>query len=120
MTGGERGSQPRITLYTKSDCELCHEAKATLLALQRELGFELDEIDIMTDPALYDVFRVEIPVGYLDGRKVFKYRVDSTLLRRQLHRRRGWLVDRWFSYRRPSSWCWAVSAYLACRSVWIA
>ena len=67
MTEGVQGPQPRITLYTKADCELCHEAKATLLALQRELGFEVDEIDIMTDPALYDAFRMEIPVGYLDG-----------------------------------------------------
>jgi glutaredoxin len=101
MTEGVQGPQPRITLYTKSDCELCHEAKATLLALQRELGFEVDEIDIMTDPALYDSFRTEIPVGYLDGRKVFKYRLDSTLLRRQLQRRYRWSVGRWFSHLRP-------------------
>ena len=57
MTGGEQGTPPRITLYTKTDCELCHVAKATLLALQRELPFDLDEIDITTDPALYDAFQ---------------------------------------------------------------
>jgi hypothetical protein len=102
MVEGERGSPPRITLYTKEDCELCYAAKATLLALQPELGFELDEIDITTDRTLYDAFRVEIPVGYLDGRKLFKYRVDPGLLRRQLGRRRGWFVGRWFSYRRSA------------------
>jgi glutaredoxin len=101
MTEGAQGPQPRITFYTKPDCALCHEAKATLLALQRELGFEVDEIDIMTDPALYDTFHTEIPVGYLDGRKVFKYRLDSTLLRRQLQRRYRWSVGRWFSHLRP-------------------
>jgi hypothetical protein len=116
MTERDRGPELRITLYTKSDCDLCHEAKAMLLALQRELGFELDEIDIMTDPTLYDTFHIEIPVGYLDGRKLFKYRVNPALLRRQLHRRRGWLAGRWFSLLRSSFWCWAVSAYLACRS----
>jgi hypothetical protein len=103
MTERDRGSEPCIIFYTKSDCELCHEAKATLLSLQCELGFVLDEIDITTDPALYDAFRVEIPVGYLDGRKLFKYRVDPTLLRRQLHRRRGRLVGRWFSPLRLES-----------------
>jgi glutaredoxin len=97
MTEGDRGPAPRITLYTKTDCELCHAAKATLLALQRELGFALDEIDITTDPTLHDAFREEIPVGYLDGRKLFKYQVDATLLRRQLRRRRRWLVGGWFS-----------------------
>ena len=97
MTNGERGPAPRITLYTKTDCELCHAAKVTLLALQCEFGFELDEIDITTDPTLYDAFHVEIPVGYLDGRKLFKYRVDPARMRRQLHRRGGWHIGGWFA-----------------------
>jgi hypothetical protein len=97
MTNEERGLAPRIRLYTKTDCELCQAAKATLLTLQRELDFEFDEIDITTDPTLYNAFRVEIPVGYLDGRKLFKYRVDPALMRRQLHRRGGWRLGRWFA-----------------------
>jgi len=95
-----RATAPHLTLYTKSDCELCYRAKATLLDLQGELGFTLEEIDITTSPTLYDAFYLEIPVGYLDGRKVFKYRVDSTLLRRQLQRRQRWHVGGWFSTRR--------------------
>jgi glutaredoxin len=102
MVQTDRGLKPRITLYIKSDCELCHEAKATLLTLQDVLVFELEEIDITTDAALHEAFREEIPVGYLDGRKLFKYRVDPALLRRQLDRRRGWLVGRWFSHLRSS------------------
>jgi glutaredoxin len=102
MVQTDRGLEPRITLYTKSDCELCHEAKATLLALQDVFVFELKEIDITTDAALHEALREEIPVGYLDGRKLFKYRVDPGLLRRQLGRRRGWFVGRWFSYRRSA------------------
>jgi glutaredoxin len=97
MTKGNQGPAPRIILYTKADCELCHAAKATLLMLQRELDFEIDEIDITTDPTLYDAFRMEIPVAYLDGRKLFKYHLNPSLLRRQLHRRSGWLVGRWFA-----------------------
>jgi glutaredoxin len=101
MGANERGVESRITLYTKPDCHLCHEAKATLLALGRELAFELVEIDITTDTALYDAFCEEIPVGFLDGRKLFKYRVDPALLRRRLHKRRGWLSGRWLSSLRP-------------------
>jgi glutaredoxin len=100
MMEGHREPVPCITLYTKADCELCDAAKATLLGLQGELGFAFDEIDITTSPALYDAFHAEIPVGFLDGRKVFKYQVDSTLLRRQLRRRHRWLVDGWFCSRR--------------------
>jgi hypothetical protein len=101
MSEADCGPASRIVLYTKPECELCQAAKATLLRLQPELGFELDEIDITTDPALYDAYGGEIPVGYLDGRKLFKYRVDAWQLRRQLNRRRGWLVGRWFSSPRP-------------------
>jgi hypothetical protein len=103
MMEERRGSPPRITLYTKADCELCGAAKATLLVLQGELGFALDEIDITSNPTLYDAFHEEIPVGYLDGRKLFKYRVDSTLLRRQLQRRHRGLIGGWFSPRQSSS-----------------
>jgi predicted DsbA family dithiol-disulfide isomerase len=95
MTEADRRSEIRITLYTKPACELCHTAKAMLRTLQDELGFVLDEIDITTDPALYDAHAEEIPVGYLDGRKLFKYRVDALQLRRQLQRRGGWLGGRW-------------------------
>src|SRR5919108_394619 len=31
MTTGERGAAPRIILYTKTECELCHAAKTMLL-----------------------------------------------------------------------------------------
>jgi glutaredoxin len=100
MAGEDQRRAPCITLYTKSDCELCCQAKATLLALRRELAFELEEIDISTDASLDEAFREAIPVGYLDGRKIFKYRVDPTLLRRQLQRRRKVLGVHWFFRRR--------------------
>jgi glutaredoxin len=86
-----------ITLYTKPGCHLCDDAKAVLQELRERLDFELLEIDITTDPVLDEAFRDEIPVGYVDGRKLFKYRVDPVLLQRQLHRRGRWLAERWFS-----------------------
>lgn len=81
-----------ITLYTKPDCPLCDEAKAALLALRDELAIDVHEVDITADPALYEAFREAIPVGFLNGQKLFKYRVDPALLRRQLRRRRGWFA----------------------------
>jgi glutaredoxin len=98
------GGVAQLILYTKSDCELCHEAKIALSALSQELTFVVVEIDITTDPTLYDAFRTEIPVGFLDGRKVFKYRVDAALLRRQFARRWRRQLGQWLrSTRRTSS-----------------
>jgi glutaredoxin len=99
----DRGQKLRLTLYTKPDCGLCGEAKTTLLALTRELTFDLVEIDITTDATLYETFREEIPVGFVDGRKLFKYRVDPALLRRQFHRRRRWFSGRWSASLRRES-----------------
>jgi glutaredoxin len=97
MGANGSGMASHLILYTKPDCELCHEAKAALLPLSRELTFELVEIDITTDAALYDAFHEEIPVGFLDGHKLFKYRVDPAHIRRRWHKRRGWRLGGWLS-----------------------
>ena len=90
----------RITLYTKPECGLCEEAKVALLMLREEFAFDVDEIDITADPVLGEAFREEIPVGFLDGRKLFKYHVDVALLRRQLLRRGGRFgLTRWMGRR---------------------
>ena len=90
----------RITLYTKPECALCDEAKAALLALREELAFDVQEIDITTDPTLFETFWEEIPVGFLDGQKLFKYHVDPALMRRQLLRRGGRSGLTWWVRRR--------------------
>lgn len=51
-----------LTLYTRKDCHLCEEAKATLESLQSTYPHRLVEIDIDTDPALQKAYLVEIPV----------------------------------------------------------
>jgi glutaredoxin len=71
-----------LTLYTKPDCHLCEEAKKRLLQLQKELGFPIEEVDISKDPNLLARYGEEVPVGLLEGEKVFKYRVDERRLRR--------------------------------------
>lgn len=104
MGANESSVAPRLILYTKPDCELCHEAKAVLLALSGELMFALVEIDITTDAALYDAFQEEIPVGFLDGHKLFKYRVDPARIRRHWYKRRGWRLGRWLPALRRQPW----------------
>ncbi|MBI5878505.1 MAG: glutaredoxin family protein [Chloroflexi bacterium] len=57
----------RLTLYGKPDCHLCHEAKAMLARLQREVPFMLDEVDILSDEALHRRYAFTIPVIVIDG-----------------------------------------------------
>lgn len=75
-----------LTLYSRPDCCLCEEMKTTLHAVQREMPFALDQVDISNDAALTARFGTEIPVLFINGRKAFKYRVTASELRLRLLR----------------------------------
>ena len=57
----------QITLYTRHHCPLCDKAKDTLLELQKEWEFSLEEIDIETSDELTELYGLMIPVVHLDG-----------------------------------------------------
>jgi glutaredoxin len=76
-----------ITLYSKPDCHLCAEALATLLRLQGELDFELEQHDITRDDVLQRSYFERIPVIALDGEELFDYFIDETVLRERLESR---------------------------------
>jgi hypothetical protein len=75
---------PELTVYTAPGCCLCDEAAAVLERLAPELGITVRWVDITGDAALEARWREQLPAGVLDGRKVFKFRVDEALLRRRL------------------------------------
>ena len=55
-----------------------------MLALEDELGFELEEIAIDGDPELERRYRELIPVIEIDGKQAFVYFVQPDALRRKL------------------------------------
>ncbi len=74
---------PRVTLYTRSGCHLCDTAKEQLQRARRGAAFELEEIDIDSDPELHALYNEEVPVIAINGKKAFKYNVDErTFLKR--------------------------------------
>lgn len=75
-----------VTLYSKPDCHLCVEARALLLGLRTELGFELREVDISTDEAVHRAYFERIPVVALGDEELFEYFVDEAVLRNRLGR----------------------------------
>ncbi len=66
-----------VVLYTKPECCLCDTVKAQLNKLRAIEPFELLEVNILEDSAAYAKFHEEIPVGFISGRKVFKYHLDE-------------------------------------------
>jgi glutaredoxin len=73
-----------LTVYSKPDCHLCADAMTALRALQAELGFALEELDITTDDALLRAYFERIPVVALDGEVLFEYFVEEAVLRDRL------------------------------------
>jgi glutaredoxin-like protein DUF836 len=73
-----------VVLYTREGCSLCVTAKAAILALRREVPFHFREVDIGWSGDLYEDHKHDIPVVEIDGRRVFKHRVDAEALRERL------------------------------------
>jgi hypothetical protein len=76
----------RLTLYSRPECHLCHEMRAVVEAVAREVPLTLEEVDVDGDPALAAMYGADIPVLCVNGRKAFKYRVGADTLRARLLR----------------------------------
>lgn len=85
---GQAAAPPRVTVYSKPDCHLCVAVMTTLLELQAELGFTVEERDITTDEKLLRAYFERIPVIALDGEELFEYFLDEGVLRERLESRR--------------------------------
>lgn len=68
-----------VTLYTRTGCHLCEQAKTDLEALQSVIPHKLVEIDIESEPALVSKFALEIPVV-----EVGPYRLKAPFTRKEL------------------------------------
>lgn len=74
----------RVTLYGKPGCCLCDDARAELAAVRGGRQFELTEVDVSLDPALWRAYGERIPVVEIDGEEVFELHVERAELARVL------------------------------------
>ena len=70
----------KVTLYTRSGCHLCDDAKQAIESARRRTPFDYEEFDIDSDPQLRRLYNEEVPVIAIDGKKAFKYRVTAAEL----------------------------------------
>ena len=74
----------KVLLYGKKECCLCDEAMVLLTRVSISLPFDLEKRDISGNPELLEKFGLKIPVIFVDGVEVFKYRVNEARLRSML------------------------------------
>ncbi|MBE3558058.1 MAG: glutaredoxin family protein [Ktedonobacteraceae bacterium] len=72
----------RVTFYTKAGCHLCEEARDLLEELATRVSYELTEIDIRSDPALFERYRYRIPVILLNETLIAEGRIYASDLER--------------------------------------
>ena len=78
-------SEPKVTLYTKAGCHLCEEAREMLDDIAAQTEFELTEIDIRSNPNIFEEYRYRIPVIIIDATTVVEGRIAYSDLARAFH-----------------------------------
>jgi glutaredoxin len=78
-----------VTIYSRPGCHLCDEMKVVVKRVGATIPLAIEEIDISADPELERLYGIEIPVLFVAGKKVAKYRVGEQELRRFLAGRAG-------------------------------
>jgi hypothetical protein len=89
-----------LKLYTRADCELCHEMETVVAQEMAHFAARLERIDIGGNSELEGRFGQEVPVLFVNGRKAFKYRATARELRKRLGREVG---RRWLFGKAPAS-----------------
>jgi glutaredoxin len=78
-----------VTIYSRPGCHLCDEMKVVVKQVGATIPLAIEEIDISADPELERLYGIEIPVLFVAGKKVAKYRVGEQELRRILATKEG-------------------------------
>ena len=71
----------RVQLVGKPGCHLCDQARVVIERVCAELGVDWDEVSILDDPGLADLYWEQIPVTLVDGAVVGTWTVDEARLR---------------------------------------
>ena len=74
-----------LILYTRPGCHLGNDLRAICERLAEEIVFDLTEVNIEVDPDLRVRYEREVPVLFVDGRLVVRFRTSERELRRILN-----------------------------------
>lgn len=87
MTKSQDQSPFEVTFYTKAGCHLCEEARDMLEDIAALTPYELTEIDIRSDPAIFEKYRYRIPVILINNDTALEGRIEFRELAKGFHLR---------------------------------
>jgi glutaredoxin len=74
-----------LKLFSRPGCHLGNDLRAVCERLAGEIPFELTEVNIEDDPQLFERYGRLVPVLFVDGRLVVRYRTSERELRQILY-----------------------------------
>ncbi|MBI5327569.1 MAG: glutaredoxin family protein [Deltaproteobacteria bacterium] len=74
----------RVEIYSKKGCCLCKKAKELISKVNKEVSFSFKEVDITASEELFRKYREDIPTIFINGKKVFKFKVDEVEFRKKV------------------------------------
>jgi glutaredoxin len=74
----------KVIIYSRPDCHLCGVAKAVIGDAGCSDLFELQEVNIETDPELIARYGYDIPVIMINGTEAFRHRVTTEAFRQRI------------------------------------
>ncbi len=84
MTKPSEREPIRVEIYGKADCHLCEVARKKVLQFTDEFAIEIIDIDITSDPLLEKQYVERIPLIFVNGHLVAKYRIEEKTFRKAL------------------------------------
>jgi glutaredoxin len=70
----------KVTIYTKLGCHLCEVVEATIAEVAKRKPFELVRHDIAEDPSLFDLYRHDVPVVFVNDEEIARHRMTAAEL----------------------------------------
>ena len=70
----------RVTMYSRTTCGLCDEAREAILAVRAEAPFDYEEVFVDGRDDLERAYGLRVPVVLIDGQEAFEVHVDPALL----------------------------------------
>jgi glutaredoxin len=81
----KRPATTRVVFYTKAGCHLCEEARDMLEDIAAQTEYELTEIDIRSDPQVFEQYRYRIPVIIINDSTLLEGRIQYAELSEAFH-----------------------------------
>lgn len=75
-----------VTMFSRTTCGLCDQAREVVLAVRAETPFEYEEVFIDGRDELERAYGLRVPVLLVDGEEAFELEVDPAQLRASLRR----------------------------------